>query len=156
MKTVTDTKSTITLFGRANPQLQNTVFQHNHHHELCIFARDEQESACHASAEVTHCCSYHCWNTPPTASLCSHPLFGLLKHSASISKCQWVPFFPIWWRNSIPHHCFIHASMSDTTVSDCPSASICHMATTCNGMWVGRFCLCCHITSIHLWPCGPT
>ena len=37
------------------------------------------------------CC--HCWNTPPTASLCTYPLFGLHKHSESIDECQWVPFF---------------------------------------------------------------
>ena len=39
-----------------------------------------------------HCCQ--CWNALPTASLCSHPLFGLYKRSASINECQWVPFFP--------------------------------------------------------------
>jgi len=25
--------------------------------------------------------------------LCSHPLFSLCKHSASLDECQWVPFF---------------------------------------------------------------
>ena len=28
------------------------------------------------------------------SSLCSHPLFGLHKHSASANKWQWVPFSP--------------------------------------------------------------
>ena len=28
---------------------------------------------------MTHC--HHCWNAPPTTSLCSHPLLGLQKHS---------------------------------------------------------------------------
>ena len=45
-----------------------------------------------------------------------------------------------------PPLCFIRPSMSDTTVSDCPSAATCHKATTCNGILVGRFstniCLC--------------
>jgi len=53
---------------------------------------------------LLHPC-HHCWNIPPTASLCSHPLFGLHKclasineyqwveHSASVSECQWVSFF---------------------------------------------------------------
>ena len=40
------------------------------------------------------CCCCHCQNTPPTASLCSHPLFGLQKHSANVHECQLVPFFP--------------------------------------------------------------
>jgi len=39
------------------------------------------------------CWCHHCWNTPPTASLCSHPLFGPHKCSASVSWCQWVRFF---------------------------------------------------------------
>jgi hypothetical protein len=38
-----------------------------------------------------YCC--HCWNAPPTSSLCSHPLFGLCKHSASVDECQLVQFF---------------------------------------------------------------
>lgn len=36
------------------------------------------------------CCCHHCWNEPPTTSLCSHPLFSLCKCSTSISECQWV------------------------------------------------------------------
>jgi len=43
--------------------------------------------------ELTHCHCPHCQNAPPAASLCSHPLFDLHKQSASISECQWVPFF---------------------------------------------------------------
>jgi hypothetical protein len=37
-----------------------------------------------------HCC--RCWNAPPTATLCSHPLFGFRKRPASV-ECQWVQFF---------------------------------------------------------------
>ena len=43
METTTDAKSTVTLFDRANPQLQNTTFQHSHHHSLRIFISSEQE-----------------------------------------------------------------------------------------------------------------
>ena len=32
-------------------------------------------------------------NAPFIAALCSHPLFGLHEHSASINECQWVHFF---------------------------------------------------------------
>ena len=34
-----------------------------------------------------HC--HHCWNTPPTTSLCSHLQVGLHK-----SECQWMSFLP--------------------------------------------------------------
>ena len=40
---------------------------------------------------LSHC--HHCWNAPSNTSLCSHPLFGLHKHSSSIKECQWMPFF---------------------------------------------------------------
>jgi len=36
METTTDTKSTITLFGRENSQLQNTLFQHSQHHNYAV------------------------------------------------------------------------------------------------------------------------
>ena len=36
MKTMTDRKSSIMLLDRENSQLQNAVFQHSHHHYLCI------------------------------------------------------------------------------------------------------------------------
>ena len=70
-------------------------------------------------------------------SLCSHPLFGLHKHSASTNECQWVPFFSTQW-NSLTHFCFIHTSVSDASLSDCPSAATCHTATEYNGILAGR------------------
>lgn len=39
---------------------------------------------------------WHCWNNTSwgwNTSPCSHPPFGLCKHSASINECQWVPVF---------------------------------------------------------------
>ena len=53
-----------------------------------------------------HCC--HWWNLPPTTSLCSHPLFGLHKYSASISECQCVPFF---LHGGIQFHTFASSSL---------------------------------------------
>ena len=47
METTRDTRSPITLFDRANSQLQNTTFQRSHHHQLYIFTSNEQEPACH-------------------------------------------------------------------------------------------------------------
>jgi len=64
---------------------------------------------------------------------------------------QWVQFFP---SGVVQWHSFICTSMSDAILSDCPSAAICHTATTCNGILAGMFNLYCHTTNIHLWLCG--
>jgi len=82
-----------------------------------------------------------CTHLPPLTVLTS--IVCLQKHSPTISGCQWVRLHS--QRNSIPHLCFVCTSMSDTAVSDCPSAAICHTATTWDGVLVGRFhlyCLC--------------
>ena len=95
------------------------------------------------------CPCFHCWNTPSTASLCSHPLFGLQKCSASISECHWLPFFPHWRIQLYP---FATSALAwHAILSDSPSASICHTATTCKGMSAGRFNHCCYSMSIHFW-----
>ena len=144
METTTDTKSTITLFDRTNSQLQNTVFQFSNTVTTISYAFSSvMNKSLYATlvkicmaiwnvACLSHCC-HHCWNTPSTASLCSHPLFGLCKHSASIDECQWVPFFPKQ-KNSMKHLCFISISTSDTILSGCPPAAICHTATKCNAI----------------------
>ena len=54
-------------------------------------------------------------------------------------------------KNLITHLCFILTSMSDTILSDCPSAAICCTATKCDRILAERFCLYCHSTNIHLW-----
>ena len=51
-----------------------------------------------------YCC--HCWNTPLTTSLYSHPLFDLHKRSASVNGCQRVKFLPhegIQWHTFASH-----------------------------------------------------
>jgi len=45
----------------------------------------------------------HSWNTPPIASLCSHPLFGHHKYSANNNECEWVSFF---WHGGILWYAF--------------------------------------------------
>jgi len=107
------------------------------------------------SIKVTHCCSRCCWNAPLTTSLCSYPLFGLYRRSVNVEECQWVPFF-LPWRNSVPHLCFICTSTSGAILPDCPSAAICHTATTRNRILLGRFNRYCHTTNIHLQHHGPT
>ena len=91
MEATTDTKSTITLCDRANSQLQSTIFQCSHHHQLCSSSLAKQDPA---PAEVPHCHCCYCWNAPPTASMCSLPLLDLHKHSASINEWQWQWCFP--------------------------------------------------------------
>jgi len=104
-----------------------------------------------APEEVTHCCCCHCWNAPSTISLCSTSLFVLHKILANIGECQRVPLFCMEELNDTV---LLHMHFHDAILSDCPSAAICHTATRCNGILVGRFNLYCHAISIHLWHCG--
>ena len=158
LETTRDTKNTITLFDRANSQLQNAIFFNIVNTISYVFSPAMNKSlhavlvkTCMAPWNVARlsCHCHHCWNAPPTASLCSHPLRGLHKHSASGNECQWVQFFSTW-RNPITQFCFIHASMSDSILSDCPSVTICCTATKCNRILLVRFNFYCHITNI-LW-----
>lgn len=50
-------------------------------------------------------------------------------------------FFPPTWRNSVTLLCFLCVSVSDSILSDCTSAAVCHKANTCTGILVGRFYL---------------
>ena len=77
---------------------------------------------------------------------------------STFSKRQWISVAIIFstWRSLMTHLCFRCTSMSDTILSDCPSDAICHTATTCNGILVGRFNLYCCATNIHLWCPGLT
>ena len=135
MEITTDTKNAITLFDRANSQLQNTVFQRSHHHLLCIFASNEQEL--HAALiKICTSATDPLWLLP----MLKHTIHnltvltataGLHKCSSSIDECQWVPFFSTR-RTSMTHLCFTCTFISDVILSDCLSAAICHMATTWN------------------------
>jgi hypothetical protein len=82
---------------------------------------------------LSHRCR-HCWNTPPTASLCSHPLFGLRKRSASVLVCKSVHFYP---HGGTQRHTSTSSPllMSDAILSDCPSAAICRTATKLTNYW---------------------
>ena len=46
--------------------------------------------------------------------------------------------------------CSICTSMSGTILLYCPSAAVCHTATMCHGILVGRLSLYWHPTNIHL------
>ena len=96
---------------------------------------------------------YCSWNTPPTASLCSHPLFGLCKHSESISEFKWVPFFLC---GGIQFHPFASAVLP-CQAAFCQTAPLLLPVTQQQHLtiFVGRFNLYCHTTSICFWHCGP-
>ena len=94
--------------------------------------------------------------------LSSTSLLPLLKHtthhlmvfistlwSPSVNECQRLPFFSAC-RSSVTPFCSIRISVSDTNLSDCPSAVSCHTATKRNGTLTGRFNPYCHTISIHL------
>ena len=154
METTTDTRSTIEVFDRANSQLQSSILQLSHYQYQWIFASNEQETACQLVKSAWMSRMWLVFHVAViSASLCSH-LFGLYKHSASINECQWVPFFP---HEGIQWHTFAsYALLCQTSFCQYPSTAICHMATKCNGMLVGRFNLYYHTTNIHLWRCRST
>ena len=125
METITDTKSTIILFNRANSQLQNTIFQHSHYHQLCIFASDEQEPVCYnhnnlhqprqstvavTTAEMhhppTHCAYIHC-----LVSINVQQLFR------NANKCHFFPHGGIQW------HTFASCTLP-CQMSSCQSAPL--------------------------------
>ena len=84
-------------------------------------------------SNVTHFHCYCCWNTPSTASLCSlcsHPLVGLYRHSASVNGYQWEPFFlhgGIQWCTFL--HMHFHVRWYCVRVPLC-----CHLSLD-NKMW---------------------
>ena len=86
-----------------------------------FFASDEQEPvAMLVKMTCISCWRCHCWNTPPTASLHSHPLSGLHKHSVRIDECLWVTFF---LRGGIQFHTFASLALPCQT-STCQTAPL--------------------------------
>ena len=69
---------------------------------------------------MTQC---HCCHIPLTASLCSHPLVGLHKHSASITECHWWHFFCAEEFSSV-HLLHIHFHVRCHGTSTCTSMSL--------------------------------
>ena len=128
----------MTLFDRANSQLQDVIFWHCHYHYLCIFTIDEQEPACHAcknlqerrlrtlaaivSAILKHITQWNCLTV----------LISTVWSPQMFSKHWWMSVGAISsiWRKWRTHFCFMCTSMSETILLGCSSAAICHMATT--------------------------
>jgi len=90
-----------------------------------------------------------CCTCSPSFSVLTSTTWSPLNVQQASVNANGCHFFSEW-RNSITLFCFIHTSMSDTILSDCPSAATCHTATICNRILVGRFNLNCHTTNIRL------
>ena len=157
------------------PGADFAIFQCCHHCPQCTEADSSMEHM-HSFLVIIHQFAWKSWST--CSSFCGvravHDhlelglsfmcLLPLLKHTircltvltstgwspSTFSKCQWMSMGAIFstWKNSVKLLCFIH---TDTILSDCPSAAICHTARNCNGILVGRFNFYCHPTYIHLW-----
>ena len=99
IETTTDTKSTVTLFDRANnSELQNTIFQDCRHHELCIFTSDEHESSCCTQKNL----HLQKWPTVTFAETHSHNRMNLwftLLSENKIGKGLWdVAYSDLHWK----------------------------------------------------------
>ena len=84
------------------------------------------------------CALIHCW-------------VSINIQQVSMNVTAWK--FSAW--SAVTHLCFIRSSLSDTDVSECPSAAIWHTAIRRNGILVGRYNHYCH-PNVCLWCCGPT
>ena len=120
----------------------------------CPIATGQASAGCRIRRAVA--CSYWLLDTAlslsPLLKRTTHHLTAFTSTVWSpemFSRCWWVSFFSAW-RNSVAHVCFRHTSMSDTVLSDCPSAAICPTVITRNGILLRRFSRYCHTTKIHL------
>ena len=135
----TSTKSTATLLDRANPQVQNAIFSVVTT-TTCASSPVTKKSLCSPQVEVTH------------TTRCLTVLASTVWSPSVFSKHQLISAGAVFsaWQNSVTHLCFICTPVPGSILSDCPSAAICHTATTCNGRPTGRFNLYHRTTNIHL------
>ena len=93
LETTAATKNTITLFDRANSQLQKSLSQHTILSTIsCVSSPAMNKSLYPALMKTCTSKGNPLSLLPPLehttrSSLCSHPLSGLQKHSASINGC---------------------------------------------------------------------
>ena len=153
-ETTTDKKSTRTLCDRENYQLRG----HNpwiHADKLGVMLFVLWCNSCSWPSRmwlvfhITVTTAETCHVRPHCAHI--HCLVSRNIQKASVIVTMDAVFST--WRNSVPHLCFIHTSTSDTILPDCPSAAICHIATKCNGILVGRDNLYYCATTVCLWHC---
>jgi len=135
METAGDIKTRITLLGRANYQLQNTVFQHSHNYELCIFSSSDYKPKCclwkSTPEEMIYCHYCHCRSTPPTAH-CAHIqcLCSINTQQAPVNV-KWVPFFCMETFSDTPLlHTHFHVRCQSVRLPLC-----CHLSHGNNMEW---------------------
>ena len=112
---------------------------------LCLSKSAEQRSPTVTTTEMHHL-PPHC---AQSQSLVSR---NVQQVSMNVTWCHFIPHVEEFNNTPLLHG---HSSMSDAILSDCPSAAICHTATTWDGMSVGRFNFYHHTTTICLRHCGP-
>jgi len=159
--------------GNGNKELNSIVWQSRFSTMKQYFSKwpppwamrfhcDGQEPACHACENLHQ----ERWPTVTTAEThralphCAHihclVSINVQQVSVSVSGCHCF----CMKKHASTLLCFIHTSMSDTILSDCPSAAICHMTRKWKKMeckkTAGRFNLYCHSANISLWYRGPT
>ena len=115
MKMTADTHSTITLLDRTNSQLQNTIFQWIHNHELCIFTSHEQEPAGYSGQNLCDRPEHGLLfmslllllkpTAPPTVSFYSHPhpclvSINVQQVSTNVNGCHFWQHEGIQWHTS--------------------------------------------------------
>ena len=150
METTTDTKSTITLFNRANSQLHNyfsvtTTIS-------CVFLPAMNMSLHAALLKISTSRGDPLMRSPllkPT----THHFTVLMSPVSSLifSKHQWMSMGAIFPHMEMTHLCFMHTPTSDIILSDCHLTEICCTETKYNRILVERLNLYCCTTNIHLW-----
>ena len=150
----------MTLFVKANSQLQNTIFPHCHHHFIYIFTSNENSphatliKVCMASQWLLSCHCHRCWNTPHITSLCySHYFVAINVHKSSVNVTGYNLFYVEEFSETPLLHMYFQVRHQ---IIRLPSAAISHMASKCNGILVGSSSLHCHTTNVVLWHLRPT
>lgn len=131
----TTTKSTVTLFGRTNSQLQNTLFQQSHHYQLCIFTNDEQEPACHShnicmaiqNMACLWCHCHHCCHHPPPHCAHIHCLVSvkLQQRLMNVSGCHFFLHGGIQWDTFVSYILSCQTPLRQSARPECPSTAVC-------------------------------
>ena len=147
-------KSTSTLFDRANSHYERQFFIRVT--TISYVFLPVMNKSLHATLVIPCTSGADPLLPSPQLKRTAHHLTVLtstVRTPSMFSKHQWmsVDTFFSAWRNPVTHLCFIYTSISGTILSDCPSAAVCHTATTRNKILVGRFSLYHHSTTICLW-----
>ena len=123
METTTDTKSTITLVYRVSSQLQNTICN------IVITVSYAFSPVMNSSLHASLVTIYPRRVEPLFHRCCDNVIARKMLSTRSNSHCAHIHSLVLCVEEKITLIC---ASISDTVLSDCPSAAICDMATKCN------------------------